>query len=221
MSSRSGQRAESFAINLTSTAFWEIFLRGIPAIVTWYAAHQASIQGWALPWVILLGCAVFLLLSVGIHYLVRTFRHASDKTVLDNQGAGLDLTRVKENNGVLWTTVGGCEIRVIEGRIEDYAVGAGVAIALPCNEYFDDRCAEDTKSALGAYVNKVFEGQVQEFVSLMKTECKRTLGPGVEQQKTDKELAESFGVGKCVLLTNPLGRSVPIALVASRPLAMY
>jgi hypothetical protein len=130
-------------------------------------------------------------------------------------GAGLDLTRVKESNGVLWTTVGGCEIRVINGRIEEQTGKAGIAIALPCNEYFDDRCVGDTGSALGAYVNRVFDGQVAEFISLMKDECRKKLGAGVEQQKTDDERAESFGAGRCVLLRAPLARSVQIALVST------
>lgn len=130
-------------------------------------------------------------------------------------GTGLDLTRVKESNGVLWTTVGGCEIRVVNGRIEEQTGKAGVAIALPCNEYFDDRCAGDTRSALGAYVNRMFEGQVAEFVALMKDECRKKLGPGVEQQKTDDESAESFGAGRCFLLNAPLASPVPIALVST------
>jgi hypothetical protein len=133
----------------------------------------------------------------------------------DDVGAGLDLTRVKERDGVLWTTVEGCEIRIVEGRIEDHVCEAGVVIALPCNEYFDDRCVGDTKSALGAYVNRVFEGQTAAFVSLMKNECQKKFGKGVEQQKTDDERAESFGPGRSVLLIKPLDRSIPVALVST------
>ena len=118
---------------------------------------------------------------------------------------GLDLTRVKESNGVLSTTVGGCEIRVVEGRLEDHTGDAEVTVALPCNEYFDDRCVEDKGSALGAYVNRVFEGQGTAFVSLMKDECRKKFGVGEEQQKTDDERATSFGPGRCVLLVKPLG----------------
>lgn len=129
--------------------------------------------------------------------------------------AGLDLSRVKEADGVLWTRVGGCEIRVVEGRIEDYRVKPGAAVVLPCNEYFDDRCAEDTRSALGAYVGKVFDGQVPAFVALMKGDAGRRLGPGTERQKTDEERAASFGAGRCLLLTRPLGHSVPVALVST------
>jgi hypothetical protein len=133
----------------------------------------------------------------------------------DNIAGGVDLTRVKEATGALWTNVGGCEIRVVEGRIENYTAGAGVAVALPCNEYFDDRCAEDVRSSLGAYVNRVFEGQVKEFVSLMQSEARKELGPGVEQQKTPDERAESFGAGRCVVLIKPLGRSVTTTLVST------
>jgi len=157
-----------------------------------------------------MGVGLALLLASLLTYLVSN-RKAADAAA----GAGLDLSRVKESGGALWTTVGGCEIRVVEGRIEDYPVEAGAAVVLPCNEYFDDRCVEDKKSALGAYVNRVFEGQVEAFVSLMTSESRKRLGPGKEYQKTKEQRAESFGVGCCVLLDKPLGRSVPVALIST------
>lgn len=138
-------------------------------------------------------------------------------TLLQNQkaAAGIDLTRVKESNGVLWTTVGDCEIDVISGRIEDQKQEAGSVIALPCNEYFDDECAFDPRSALGAYVNRVFDGQAEAFISFAKKECRKRLEPGEEQQKTSDVRAVSFGVGRCVLLAKRLGRPVQIALVST------
>lgn len=153
-----------------------------------------------------------LILSVGS--FLHTLFSKPSKGVGD-VGAGLDLTRVKESNGAVWTTIGGCEIHVIKGRIEEQTVKAGVAIALPCNEYFDDRCAGDIRSALGAYVNRVFERQVDEFILAIKDACRKKLGAGVEQKKTDDEWAESFGAGKCVLLTRPLGQFAPVALVST------
>jgi hypothetical protein len=151
-----------------------------------------------------------LLSAVGFGFTLWT-KHVS----AENTGTGLDLTRVKESNGVMWTTVSGCEIRVVEGRVQDYAHEPGTTTVLPCNEYFDDRCVGDTKSALGAYVNRVFEGQIDAFISLVKDECKKKLGPGVMQQKTDDDRAETFGVGRCVLLLKPLGRSSAVALVST------
>jgi len=115
----------------------------------------------------------------------------------------------------MWTTVSGCEIRVANGRLNDYASDAETLIVLPCNEYFDDECARDPKSSLGAYVKRTFEGQVDAFISLMTEEAKKQLGAGVVQQKSDKERAESFGVGRCVLLLKPLNHTAPIALVST------
>ncbi len=152
-----------------------------------------------------------LLLSAGAFALTLWTKQSS----YESSAAGLDLTLVKERNGIMSATVGDCEVRVVEGRLEDYAVEAGTVIVLPCNEYFDDRCAEDAGSALGAYVNRVFDGRVNEFISLMKDECGRRLGPGTKQNKTVEESAESFGAGRCVLLPRPLGCSAPVALVST------
>lgn len=130
-------------------------------------------------------------------------------------GSGLDLSRVAERDGAMWTQVGGCEVRVENGRIEEYPTESTTVVVLPCNEYFDDRCAYDTKSALGAYVNKVFDGRVDEFISCSKVECVKRLGPGIELQKTVDERARSFGAGRAVLLMNPLGQEAPIGLIST------
>lgn len=128
---------------------------------------------------------------------------------------GLDLTSVKASGDELWTNVNGCEIRVAFGRIEDYRLQPGAAVVLPCNEYFDDRCVGDTRSALGAYANRIFNEHATKFAELITHECKKKWGEGDEQQKTDEERARSFGVGKCLLLVRPLGNDVPVALVST------
>jgi hypothetical protein len=157
------------------------------------------------------GLALLLLSAAAFTYQLLAQRETNP----EDAGAGLDLRRVKESDGALWTTVNGCEIRVENGRIEDYARASDVAIVLPCNEYFDDLCVSDSRSALGAYVTRVFDGRTAAFISLMDHECRKKLGPGIEQQKTDVQRAASFGAGRCVLLTRPLDHSVPIALVST------
>jgi hypothetical protein len=127
----------------------------------------------------------------------------------------VDITGVSERDGVMWTMLDGCEIRVVNGRIEDYPAESSTVVVLPCNEYFDDRCAYDPRSALGAYVTKVFEGKVEEFIACSKDECRKRLGPGIEQQKTADERALSFGAGRAVLLLNPLGHRTPIGLIST------
>jgi hypothetical protein len=156
------------------------------------------------------GCALLVVAVVGGALALWTAHKATEGV-----GAGLDLTRVTEKKGVLSANVSGCEIRVIEGRLEDLPPDSGTVIVLPCNEYFDDECAGDAKSALGAYVNRAFDGQVAPFIALVKDECKRKLGTPKSQQKTDDGHAESFGPGRCLLLLKPLGRSVPVALVST------
>ena len=133
----------------------------------------------------------------------------------DEIGGGLDLTRVQEHKGVLSTRLSGCEIRVVNGRLEEYPADETTVVVLPCNEYFDDRCAYDTKSALGAYVNKMFAGQVDDFIASSLQECRKRLGSGSDQQKTVDERALSFGPGRSVLLLKPLGREIPVALVST------
>lgn len=93
----------------------------------------------------------YLLVSVGLGLLLLSIiafgysllsEHRSNK---DDVRSGVDLARVKESKGVLWTRVSGCEICVVTGRIEAYLGAPGFAVVLPRNEYFDDRCVDDTK----------------------------------------------------------------------------
>lgn len=153
-----------------------------------------------------------LVLSVAAFVYTLVLQALSDK----NSSSIFDPRRVKEGgNGELSTMVNGCEIRVVEGCIEENRQESGVVVALPCNEYFDDCCVSDTRSSLGAYASKVFEGRIPEFAELIKSECGKKLGSGVERQKTTEESARSFGVGKCVLLVKPLNTVTPIAIVST------
>ena len=133
----------------------------------------------------------------------------------ETAGTGLDLTRVKEQNGEMWTVVNGSEIRVVTGRLEDHVPDDKTLIVLPSNEYFDDECANDQRSSLGAYVHRKFEGQVSAFDLLVREERKKQLAPGHIYQKTALLRAESFGPGQCLLLLNPLGRSTSVALLST------
>ena len=136
------------------------------------------------------------------------------RKINSNIEGGVDLSKIKEENGAISTTVNGCEIRVVYGNIND-ARPENTLIVLPCNEYFDDRCVDDARSALGSYINKIFDGQTADFVSLMKVECIKKFGQGKKQQKTESSKGESFGPGRCLLIINPLKRRTSIALLST------
>jgi pimeloyl-ACP methyl ester carboxylesterase len=122
---------------------------------------------------------------------------------------------VTESNGEVRTIIGNCEIRVTTGRIEDYPVDSSAVVALPCNEYFDPNCAEDSRSALGIYVNRHLPESVKQFSLLIQEESKRVLGDGVDQQKTKDEVGRSYGVGRALLIQAPFGHHASIALVST------
>src|SRR5579862_8797564 len=139
-------------------------------------------------WLAVVGVALVILSSVA--FAVTLLEQRESRA---NELGGLDAKRVQKRDGVFFTHIDGCEIRVVNGRIEEYQRSVGAAIVLPCNEYFDDQCVDDTRSTLGAYANRLFEGRSAELASLIRAESRKKLGKGVEQQKTDDERAESFG----------------------------
>jgi hypothetical protein len=159
-------------------------------------------------WPVLVGLSLIALSAVAFFFELR-------RNPTEEVGAGIDLSRVQQSKGTFWTSVAGCEIRVVNGRLEDYAKDQHAAVVLPCNEYFDDRCVDDTRSALGAFVNFAFQGQVAQFVSLMRDESRKRLGPGSREQKTEDEVGISYGVARCLLLMEPLGRKVTVALLST------
>ena len=124
-------------------------------------------------------------------------------------------SRVVEKSGALSVKVGTCTIQVVESRIEKHMTDDDALVVLPCNEYFDAECVQDKRGTLGAAIRHAFQGQVDEFVKLMQTECVDKLGPGVETQKTDLIQAKSYGVGKCILLEKPLGKTLRLALMST------
>ena len=124
---------------------------------------------------------------------------------------------VKERNTFdpIEAKLNGSDVRIVFGRIESYEGSPGTTVVLPCNEYFDDRCTADARSALGAYVQKRFVGQVDSFIALVRDERLRKLGPPTQRLKTRGEYGDSFGAGRCLLLINPLNRQQNVALVST------
>ncbi len=132
---------------------------------------------------------------------------------LDSAGDGARSPVQKEGER-FWIKIGAtCELSVVRGRVET-VTAEGAVIALPCNEYFE-HCADHPKSALGAFTRRNFDGQFGPFQNLIHEECRRTIGVGVEQWKTNEARAVSFSPGRCLLLRRPLDRNLNVALIST------
>jgi O-acetyl-ADP-ribose deacetylase (regulator of RNase III) len=106
----------------------------------------------------------------------------------------------------------GTQIEVSRGLIQDAASDDETGIVLPANEFFDDDCVNDPNSALGAFVQHFFEGQVPAFQQLVAHALAGR--PTTRVQKRSGVTAESYGVGECVVLDRPLGKPLRMLLVA-------
>ncbi|WP_133607694.1 alpha/beta fold hydrolase [Aquabacterium commune] len=111
-------------------------------------------------------------------------------------------------------SVGASEITIVAGRIEEYPLGSA-ALVLPCNEYFEDRCTSDTRTALGVYISKHCAGATSDFSDAVKQHCQTRFGPGTTQQKTMDESGESYGPGRAILVEDPSQRAAAIVLVST------
>jgi hypothetical protein len=127
----------------------------------------------------------------------------------------LDTSHVHEENGVLRTRLGDCEIRVAFGLLEAYRPSNDTVFVLPCNEYFDHSCMIDLKGALGAYVQSAFPGRALEFSNLVESHCRARLDAPQKRRKNDSEEAESFGPGHAIVLPNVLNTGQTVALVST------
>ena len=123
--------------------------------------------------------------------------------------------RVTESKGAIKTHIGAHEIQVVYGEIDKIPLNDFEVVALPCNEYFDNLCSGDSRSALGAFVESYFPGRGDEFSNLISERCRATFGEGHSFQKTATEAAHSFGVGSAILLRKPLDFTHSVALVAT------
>lgn len=90
-----------------------------------------------------------------------------------------------------------------------------LANGVPCNEYFEDHCTSDVRTALGVYVKKHCADFAATFALEIGRECKKQFGAGVQQQKTKEESRESYGPGRAILIADPSGNTAGICLIST------
>lgn len=121
--------------------------------------------------------------------------------------------KIKKMRNGYSTVVGRSEVNVLFGQLEKLADERKESlVVLPANEFFDDACIQDTRSALGAYVNARFKNQADQINALVTTELK-----DCEKIPVEKEAGvtrDSYGVGTGVYLETPLGSDQPVLLLS-------
>lgn len=122
-------------------------------------------------------------------------------------------SRVRSIPNGYCVSLGRMTIKVILGRIEEADCNdEACMVALPANEFFDDDCIHDSRSALGAFMQHHFKGNIPDIQALVRAALANE--PTDEVQKKPGEATPSYGVGKCVFLDHPLSSHLRIAMVA-------
>jgi hypothetical protein len=105
------------------------------------------------------------------------------------------------------------DLRVTFGRIEDRRTDEpGSVFVLPANEFLDDACITDHKSALGAFVKHHFGGHIDDFKRLV-AKRRDSLTPTLVERE-EQRYEESYGVGTSLWLDNPLSSQIRMILCA-------
>jgi TIR domain len=109
--------------------------------------------------------------------------------------------------------LGSLHVRAAFGRLELMGeFEEDCLLALPANEFFDDECIDDKRSALGAFVQYHFPGRTLDVQALVATALAGEVANQVD--KYPGQVAASSGIGKCVYLVNPLDKLMRLAMVA-------
>jgi hypothetical protein len=124
-----------------------------------------------------------------------------------------DTSRVRSLPNGYCVSLGRMTIKVTLGRIEEFDCSdEACMVALPANEFFDDDCIHDSRSALGAFMQHHFKENIEDIQALVKAALANE--PTEEVRKKPGEVASSYGVGKCVFLDHPLSSRLRIAMVS-------
>jgi hypothetical protein len=138
------------------------------------------------------------LLVIGVSVIVASLVGAAASVQLDNPFRFGSASVHKAGEGFV-AEVGQSTLAVMFGRVEDIANPVPTSLTvLPANEFFDDECITDTRSALGAFMAAKFAGQTREVEAAI-TEA---LGgkPTTRVEREAGRMVPSYGIGTCVFL---------------------
>jgi Domain of unknown function (DUF6430) len=149
-----------------------------------------------------------VLILFALAAFTRTLYLSSEANAYSKTGA-----RISSGNDRVVANLGNSTITVTLGRLEQAITDPSrTLVVLPANEYFNDHCINDSRSALGAFVQAKFSGRTREFESLVSAALR-----GLPSNKVivGADTWDSYGVGTTIYLDRPLKEGHRILLAAA------
>ena len=125
----------------------------------------------------------------------------------------LKLGKVKKIKNGFRAIVNSSEINIIFGRIESIDNDFDTSlIVLPANEFFDDECINDKRSALGAFVQAKYPNQTDQIQYLIKERLENL--PSQDVEKEPGIVQQSYGIGTGIFIEQPLSSKQKILFLS-------
>ena len=117
------------------------------------------------------------------------------------------LSKIKKTSDGFQANIQRASIEICFGQIQElYKNEPTALVALPANDLFDDKCIEDTRSALGAFVNSIFPNQVHQISNLAKD--KLPVATGVYNG------IHRYDIGSTIYFDRPLAKDIRLAFLS-------
>ena len=123
------------------------------------------------------------------------------------------LSKVRSTDNGYITTIDHAKFEVCFGQIQNFfKVSTQDLIVLPANDLFDDKCINDTRSALGAFINQFFSNKIHEICLLVREKIELMV-PLVQANQSGQK--PRYHIGTTVYLENPLNKEMRVAFLAT------
>lgn len=117
------------------------------------------------------------------------------------------LSKITKTSDGFQATIGRATIEICFCEIQKLVKSeASALVVLPANDLFDDKCIEDPRSSLGAFVNSMFPNQVHLITNLAKENR-----PEVSVLPNGKS---KYDIGSTIYLDRPLSKDIRLAFLA-------
>ncbi|HEX5483746.1 MAG TPA: TIR domain-containing protein [Terriglobia bacterium] len=124
-----------------------------------------------------------------------------------------DVSGIERTRAGLKTAFRSTDIFVDFGVLQNMDVqGESTVVVLPANEFFDERCFEDVRTAAGAFIQRHFPTRARDLQRLVRHKLSGAAKEPVE--RSGRPALQSYGVGTCVYLDHPLGASLRLIFAA-------